>query len=213
MKIFAIVPVKGFERGKSRLSSMLEVEERVELCELLLDNTLSTLNKASAICEVVVVSSDKRAQRISKRHDARFLREHAELGVNKAVTIANDYCIGARAHATLVIPQDLPLLIADDIDRICSIVKEHEKCLAICPSLRYDGSNALLRKPPQLINTYYDNNSFVMHIKAAKEIRANLKIILSRRIMTDLDTIEDAQNLMKEPTMTKSVRYLRSKVK
>jgi 2-phospho-L-lactate/phosphoenolpyruvate guanylyltransferase len=213
LKIFAIVPVKGFERGKSRLSSMLEVEERVELCELLLDDTLSTLNKASSICEVVVVSSDKRAQGISKRYNARFLREYTELGVNKAITIADDYCNAAHAHATLVIPQDLPLLIADDIDRICSIAEENEKCLAICPSLRYDGSNALLRKPPQLINTYYDSNSFVMHIKAAKEIRANLKIILSRRIMTDLDTIEDAKNLMNEPTMTKSVRYLRSKVK
>jgi 2-phospho-L-lactate guanylyltransferase len=213
LKIFAIVPVKRFERGKSRLSSMLDVEERVELCELLLDDTLGTLNKAYAIAEVVVVSSDKRAQGISKRHDARFLKEYTEMGVNKAITIADDYCIGACANATIVIPQDLPLLKADDIDRICSIAEEHDKCLAICPSIRYDGSNALLRKPPQLIKTYYDNNSFDMHIKAAKEIRANLKIILSRRIMTDLDTIEDAQNLMKEPTMTKSVSYLRSKVK
>jgi len=213
LKISVIVPVKRFERGKSRLASMLDVVERVKLCGLLLDDTLSTINKASSISEVIVVSSDKRAEGISKRHGAIFLKEYVERGVNKAVSIADNYCNAAGANATIVIPQDLPLLTPADIDMICNTAEEYEKCLAICPSLRYDGSNALLRRPSKLIKTYYDNNSFDTHIKAAKEIRANLKIILSRRIMTDLDTIEDAENLMKEPTMTKSIIYLRSKVK
>jgi 2-phospho-L-lactate guanylyltransferase len=213
LKISAIVPVKRFERGKSRLASMLDVVERVKLCGLLLDDTLSTINKAASISEVIVVSSDKRAEGISKTHGAVFLKEYVDRGVNKAVSIADNYCNAAGANATIVIPQDLPLLTPADIDMICNTAEEYEKCLAICPSLRYDGSNALLRRPSNLIKTYYDNNSFDMHIKAAKKIRANLKIILSRRIMTDLDTIEDAENLMKEPTMTKSIIYLRSKVK
>ena len=213
MKIFAIVPVKSFERGKSILASMLDVVKRVKLCELLLDDTLTTLHNAYAISEVIVVSSDRRAHGISYKHGARFLKENEGRGVNKAIAIADSYCNEAGADATIVIPQDLPLLVPYDINMICESAKGYDKYMAICPSLRYDGSNALLRRPSKLIKTYYDNNSFDMHIKAAKEIRANLKIILSRRIMTDLDTIEDAENLMKEPTMTKSIIYLRSKVK
>jgi 2-phospho-L-lactate/phosphoenolpyruvate guanylyltransferase len=213
LKIFAIVPVKRFERGKSRLASMLDVVKRVKLCELLLDDTLITLHKAYVISEVIVISSDSRARRISDKHGARFLKENEEGGVNKAVAIADNYCNKAGADATIVIPQDLPLLAPCDINMICESGKGYNKYVAICPSLRYDGSNALLRRPCMLIGTYYDNNSFDMHVKAAKEIGANLKIILSRRIMTDLDTIEDAENLMNEPTTARSVLYLRSQVK
>jgi 2-phospho-L-lactate/phosphoenolpyruvate guanylyltransferase len=213
LKIFAIVPVKSFERGKSRLASMLDIVKRVKLCELLLDDTLTTLHNAYAISEVIVVSSDKRARGISDKHGARFLKENEETGVNEAIGIADSYCNEAGADATIVIPQDLPLLVPYDINMICESAKGYDKYMAICPSLRYDGSNALLRRPCMLIETYYDNNSFDTHVKAAKEIGANLKIILSRRIMTDLDTIEDAENLMNEPTMARSVLYLRSQMK
>jgi 2-phospho-L-lactate guanylyltransferase len=205
LKIFAIVPVKSFERGKSRLASMLDVVKRVKLCELLLDDTLTTLHNAYAISEVVVVSSDRRAHLISDKHGARFLKEYEEGGVNKAIAIADSYCSNAGADATMVIPQDLPLLVPYDINMICESAIGYDKYMAICPSLRYDGS--------MLIETYYDNNSFDMHVKAAKEIGASIKIILSRRIMTDLDTVKDAENLMNEQTMAKSVLYLRSQVK
>jgi hypothetical protein len=51
-----------------------------------------------------------------------------------------------------------------------------------------------------------------MHTNAAKKIGAKIKIILSRRMMLDLDTLEDAQNLAKEPRTCKPLVYLRSKL-
>ncbi|HET7344654.1 MAG TPA: NTP transferase domain-containing protein, partial [Nitrososphaeraceae archaeon] len=155
MKIFAIVPVKRFENGKSRLAKVLSSADRIKLCELLLYDTLNTLKKASMISEVIVVSSDIRAWKIAKRYDVKFLKENTDSGVNGAVAFADDYCSEARATATIVIPQDLPLLLPEDIDRICESAREYEKCLVICPSLRYDGSNALLRKPSMLLQTHY----------------------------------------------------------
>ena len=212
LKIFAIVPVKRFENGKSRLAPLLSTVERVKLCELLLDETLYTLKKTCAISEVIVVSSDKRAEKIAKVYGASFLIEYKEGGVNTAVAIADNYCKRADVDASIVIPQDLPLMTSRDIDIICKSSEEYEKCMIICPSLRYDGSNALLRKPSLLIKTYYDNNSFGMHITAAKEIGAILKIIHLARIMIDLDTIDDARNLTKESTMSQSILYLRNKL-
>jgi 2-phospho-L-lactate guanylyltransferase len=212
LRVFAIVPVKSFERAKSRLASILEVAERAKLSELLLEDTLTGLNKSSSISEVVVVSSDRRAQEISNRHSAIFLREHEDCGVNRAIAFADSYCNKAQVDATIVIPQDLPLLRPIDIDMLCTSVEEHESCLVICPSMRYDGSNFLLRRPPMLVKTWYDNNSFYNHIKEAKEKGAELKIILSPRIMTDLDTVEDAQNLIEGVAMTESILYLKMKL-
>ena len=54
-----------------------------------------------------------------------------------------------------------------------------------------DGTNLLLRKPNSIINTYYDNNSFYNHIKAATNSNNTIKIFTFERLMIDLDTMED----------------------
>lgn len=212
MKIFAIVPAKQFEKGKSRLASLLDIRDRVKLGGLLLDSTLCTLEKATAISNTIVVSSDVRAKTIAKIHGAIFLEEGKDIGVNNAVTLANDYCIQAGAEATIVVPQDLPLALSKDIDTICNAAKNWHNCLIICPSARCDGSNALLRRPPNLIDSYYDNNSFNKHINAAKKAGAKIKIILSHRMMQDLDTVDDAQYLTQKAPKCKPLVYLRSKI-
>jgi 2-phospho-L-lactate/phosphoenolpyruvate guanylyltransferase len=216
--VFAIVPVKNFESGKSRLASLLTVEERVKLSELFLDYTLNTLTNTSAISNVVVVSSDKRAEGIAKIHNVKFLQEKKNQGVNAAVALADVYISEYAVDATIVIPQDLPLLLPEDIERICTSAQEHEKCLVICPSLRFDGSNALLRRPPLLITTNYDNDSYNVHIKKAKASDAIIKIIKTKRIMTDIDTVEDVINLIKinsrnKDNINKAVGFLTSKIK
>jgi 2-phospho-L-lactate guanylyltransferase len=212
LKIFAIVPAKKFEKGKSRLASLLDISDRVKLGALLLDSTLHTLKKANAISNTIVVSSDIRAKTIAQIRGAIFLDEGKDTGVNNAVTLANDYCIQVGADATIVVPQDLPLALSQDIDNICNAAKKWNKCLIICPSARYDGSNALLRRPPKLIESYYDNNSFDKHIYAARRAGAKIRIILSRRMMRDLDTVEDAQYLIQKPPTCKPLVYLRSKI-
>ena len=206
------MPAKQFEKGKSRLASLLDIGDRVKLGELLLDSTLHTLENATALYSTVVISTDVRAKRIAKMHGAIFVDEGKQIGVNNAVNLANDYCARAGAVATVVVPQDLPLALSEDIDMICNSAKEYDRCLIICPSSRYDGSNVLLRRPPKLIDSHYDNNSFNMHVNAAKKIGAKIKIILSQRMMLDLDTLEDAQYLVKEPRTCKPLVYLRSKL-
>jgi 2-phospho-L-lactate guanylyltransferase len=164
------------------------------------------------------VSSDKRAEAIAKIYDAKFLQEKKDQGVNAAVALADVYISEYDVDATIVIPQDLPLLLAEDIEHMCTSALEHEKCLVICPSLRFDGSNALLRRPPLLITTNYDNDSYNIHIKKAKASNATVKIIKTKRIMTDIDTVEDVINLIKiysinKGSINKAVVFLKSKTK
>jgi 2-phospho-L-lactate guanylyltransferase len=212
LKTFAIVPAKQFEKGKSRLAPLLDICDRIKLGELLLDSTLHTLENATALYSTVVISTDLRAKKIAKMHGAVFVDEGKPIGVNNAVNMANDYCVRSGAVATVVVPHDLPLALSEDIDMICNAAKDYDRCLIICPSAKYDGSNVLLRRPPKLIDSHYDNNSFNMHIDAAKKIGAKIKIILSQRMMRDLDTLEDAQYLAKEPRTCKPLVFLRSKL-
>jgi 2-phospho-L-lactate/phosphoenolpyruvate guanylyltransferase len=213
MKIFALVPVKRFESSKSRLSSVLNVVERKELSKLLLINTLSVLTGASAVSEIVIVSSDEVAMEIASRNGAKVLRESKDGGVNAAIARADDYSFENGAEATLVIPQDLPLLVAEDVNMICRKAESPDKCLVVCPSLRYDGSNALLRKPSRLLKTSYDEDSFNAHISAATKVGIPIKVFLSKSILLDLDTIEDIKILMNQGITNLPLDYLKSKLK
>ena len=217
MKIFALVPVKRFESSKSRLSSVLNVIERTELSQLLLTNTLSVLTEASTVSEIVIVSSDEGAMEIARKNGAEVLRESEDHGVNAAIARADDYSIENGAEATVVIPQDLPLLVAADVNMICRKAESPDRCLVVCPSIRYDGSNALLRKPSRLLKTSYDQDSFNAHIRAATKSGIPIKVFLSKRIMLDLDTTEDLKILMHRQERWEITNlpldYLKSKLK
>lgn len=213
LKIVAIVPVKNFERGKSRLASLLTVKERIKLSELFLDNTLNTLTKTPVISQSVIISSDKRAEEIVKKYDAIFLGEKKDKGVNAAVALADTHISEYAVDASIVIPQDLPLLLPEDIECICTAAEKNERCLVICPSLRFDGSNALLRRPPLLLKTNYDNDSYNIHIKNAEASNACVKSIHIKRIMIDIDTIEDIIKLTEFSSTNKVVAFLKSKIK
>jgi 2-phospho-L-lactate/phosphoenolpyruvate guanylyltransferase len=213
LKIVAIVPVKNFERGKSRLASLLTVKERIKLSELFLDNTLNTLTKTPVISQSVIISSDKRAEEIVKKYDAIFLGEKKDKGVNAAVALADTHISEYAVDASIVIPQDLPLLLPEDIECICTAAEKNERCLVVCPSLRFDGSNALLRRPPLLLKTNYDNDSYNIHIKNAEASNACVKSIHIKRIMIDIDTIEDIIKLTEFSSTNKVVAFLKSKIK
>ena len=189
---------------------MLSADERIELASLMLDDTLATLRVMGL--QILVVSGDRRAKQIADSHGARFIHEEKDSGVNSAVALADRHCIDVGAGASVVVPQDLPLLNAGDINHMIASAKE-ERCIAICPSLRYDGTNVLLRRPPDIIKTYYDNNSYEMHIKSAADAGVSAHVIKLERLMFDIDTPEDVTHLarMENVTAKSTASFLKSR--
>ena len=214
MKTFAIVPVKRFENAKTRLSSMLDTEDRIRLSYLMLEDTLQILSVAPPLTQVIIVSADKRADEIATKHGAKFLPEEKEKGVNSAVALADGYCIEKEAaDATIVIPHDLPLLDTIVISKACELAEKESTCIVICPSVRYDGTNMLLRKPPSVIGTFYETDSYNMHVRTAIKLGIPVKPLLSKSLMYDIDTPEDALQLIKEENVAaKSLEFIKSKL-
>jgi 2-phospho-L-lactate guanylyltransferase len=215
MKTFAIVPVKRFENAKTRLSSMLDTEDRIRLSSLMLEDTLQILSVAPSLTQVIIVSADKRADEIATKHGAKFLPEEKENGVNSAVALADGYCMEKEAaDASMVIPHDLPLLDTIVISKACELAEKESTCIVICPSVRYDGTNMLLRKPPSVIGTFYETDSYNMHVRTAIKLGIPVKPLLSKSLMYDIDTPEDALHLIKEENVAaaKSLEFIKSKL-
>jgi 2-phospho-L-lactate/phosphoenolpyruvate guanylyltransferase len=197
LKIFAIVPVKRFDRAKSRLGMLLNKHERMQLSTLLLKRTVRILESSTSVKKIVLVSSDVCAEKVARTCGAVFLKEKIQCGVNSAVDTADKFCAAAGADATIVLPVDLPLLLPDDIDIVCNAALAENPCIILCPSYKFDGSNILLRKPCNIIKTSYDANSYLMHV--LEGIRSDIKtrVLFNSRLMIDIDTVQDITEFLK----------------
>jgi 2-phospho-L-lactate guanylyltransferase len=194
MKIAAVIPMKSLHSAKSRLSNILTAQQRKNLAMYLLDATIKELKKSNFITEIIIVSNDKAVQKYTCINDIKFIKDSDE-GVNPAVILADKYCIDNGINANIVIPQDLPFISAKEIDEICTISNKYHKCIIICPSKRLDGTNVLFRKPPDVIKTHYDNNSYMNHLIEAYKFKIPIESLDIVKLRFDLDTKEDLLEL------------------
>lgn len=194
MKIAAVIPMKSLHSAKSRLSNILTAQQRKNLAMYLLDATIKELKKSNFISEIIIVSNDKAVKNYSCLNNLKFMRDSDE-GVNKAVILADNYCIDNGINANIVIPPDLPFISAKEIDEICTISNKYHKCIIICPSKRFDGTNILFRKPPDVIKTHYDDNSYMNHLKEADKFKIPIETLDIVKLRFDLDTKEDLLEL------------------
>ena len=190
-KIAAVIPMKNLHFAKSRLSTILTLQQRKNLIFFLLDITTKALKESRLITEIIVVSSDKTIENFSFENRLKFIKEDSDSGVNNAVILADRYCIDNDIGANIVIPHDLPFISAKEIDQICTISEKYPKCIIICPSKRFDGTNILFRKPPNVIKTFYDDNSYMNHLKEAQKHNIPIESLELDNLMFDIDTRED----------------------
>ena len=188
--------MKSFGNAKSRLGTVLDTHERTQLSAFLVERTIRILKKSSNIDKIILVSSDRRVEKVASRYGAIFLREDSDSGVNSAVNKADEFCIASGAEATLVLPIDLPLMIPEDIDIICKSALSDSHCMVLCPSYKFDGSNVLLRKPCDIIGTSYDANSYPMHVLAGIRKNIKIRVLFLNRLMIDIDTFQDIKKML-----------------
>ena len=188
MKIAAIIPVKTFSKAKTRLS--LPQKTKDELCKLMFEEVLKTIVD-SDIGTIVVVTKDKDAIEIGKSYDVIQISDDNETGVNNAVSLADKYLGKNGFDASIVFPQDIPFMQREDIDYL--LKGSSENSVLVVPSRRFDGTNALLRSPVNIMETHYDEDSYKIHLQTGRIHTRKTLLVLMRRIMMDVDNNEDLE--------------------
>ncbi|HET6517965.1 MAG TPA: 2-phospho-L-lactate guanylyltransferase [Nitrosopumilaceae archaeon] len=187
MKTSAIIPVKTFSNAKTRLD--VDEEKKIILCKLMFEEVLKTLSASNVIDKIIVVSKDDEALKISKQFNTISLADD-ETGVNAAVAIADDYVKKNDFDISLVFPQDIPFIKTQDIDFLLQF-QTPPKFSLIVPSRRFDGTNALVRMPVDLMKTHYDEDSYKIHLTTGKSLTSHTSLVFVRRIMMDVDNLDD----------------------
>ncbi|HWY35231.1 MAG TPA: 2-phospho-L-lactate guanylyltransferase [Nitrosopumilaceae archaeon] len=203
----AIVPVKTFSKAKTRLN--LSYEKTEDLCKMMLEEVLQTISQSDVIEKITVVSKDESAFKIGKKFDVVEIYDEKEQGVNNAVAMADKYFLDEGFGATIVFPQDVPLMQTEDIRTLYDF-QMIDKCVLVVPSRRFDGTNALFRSPVDVMETHYDEDSYKIHLTTANNKSAKSALVLIRRIMLDVDEPEDLQTILKysKPSISKMLEDL-----
>src|SRR5574339_49833 len=181
LQIASIIPVKTFSKAKSRLG--LSQEKTEQLCKIMLDEVLSSISQ-SQINQTVIISRDESAFEIAKKYNAIQIFEEKENGVNAAVALSEKYLKENGFDASVVFPQDIPLIRPQDIDELLKFRKNNPS-LIVVPSRKFDGTNALLRSPIDVMETHYDEDSYKIHLTTAKSRNIPTSFVLISRIMWD----------------------------
>ena len=208
MKTAAIIPVKTFSKAKTRLG--LSSEKTEKICEIMLEEILHTLTISPLIDKIIIVTKDPRALEISKKFDVIPITDTEESGVNNAVSLADDYLIKNKFDASIVFPQDIPYMKTQDIEFVLKF-KADTNFVIVVPSRRFDGTNALVRMPVDLMKTHYDEDSYKIHMSTAKEITRDVSLVFAKRIMWDVDNLEDLQFLLdqnEKPEIAKKIQSI-----
>ena len=195
MKIAAIIPVKTFSNAKTRL--LLPPNKIEELCKIMLEEILQTLSISPKIEEIILVTKEEKAIEIGKKFKVTTIIDEKEESVNQAVSLADEYLLENNFNASIVFPQDIPFIKTQDIDFILKH-QLHPNFVIIVPSRKFDGTNALVRMPINLMETHYDNDSYRNHMITAKEHTLNVAMVFVKRIMLDVDSKEDLKFLLEQ---------------
>lgn len=186
MKLAAIIPVKAFAEGKSRLAEILDDRERAALNTGFLDRTLDLVAAFPGISSTFVVSADDHALEAAEARGAVALRETGS-GLNAAIAQAVATARLGGAKAVLVIPTDLPLATVEDLLDLTA----SPRGLAIAPDRRGVGTNALCLVPTEGFAFRFGEDSFTAHVDEAHRAGLATQIHHGTRLGFDIDTPDD----------------------
>ncbi len=195
MKIAAIVPVKTFSLAKTRLN--LSPQQKEDLCKIILEEILHVLSISPQIEKTVIVTREEKAMELGKKYNAIIISDKEEKSVNNAVALADKYLLENKFDASIVFPQDIPFIKTQDIDFMLNY-KVPPNFAIVVPSRRFDGTNALVRMPTDLMATHYDEDSYKIHMNTAKEYTRNVALVFVKRIMWDVDNMDDLKFLLEQ---------------
>lgn len=188
MKTCAIIPIKLFSKAKTRLQ--LSTENTKILCQVLLEEVLETISQSSHIDKILLVSKEDEAFKIGKKFDCVEIFDETESGVNNAVMLADSWISTNSFTRSVIFPQDIPFMTTHDIDTLFNFCIP-ENSVILVPSRHFDGTNALIRTPSDIMTTRYDEGSYRSQFDSAVIKTSHYSLALIQRIMLDIDSRDD----------------------
>jgi 2-phospho-L-lactate guanylyltransferase len=202
-----LVPVKSLANAKQRLASVLDQPTRTELAQAMLFDVLEMLATWTNRPEVGIVTSDSFAIELARRFEFQVIPDNANRSETDAIEMATKVCESRNVDSTLVIPGDIPLINAFELDQILEAAPVEGSVLV--PAADGRGTNAAWRRPAGLFPLRFGNDSFRPHLAAARATQKHCVVLSLPGIALDIDSPSDLRQLAEASGETRAQRLAR----
>jgi len=195
MSRWGLIPIKGFDRGKSRLSEVLNPIERARLARDLFEHVVGVLRSSPAIDQIAVVSDSPEACEHARRLGVVALADADDSrGLSDVVDGALQDLERRGATSVLICMGDLPELTVQDI---ASVVRQlDDSDIVLVPDLLQRGTNVIAMKPATVLPSCLGHeDSLHRHHARARELGLRVSVQLSSGIAFDVDRPRDLERL------------------
>jgi 2-phospho-L-lactate guanylyltransferase len=202
-----LIPIKNLSSAKQRLASVLDQPSRTALAQAMLYDVLTTLHNWNNSPPVAVVTGDPYAIQLATNYRFAVIPDPDNPGETGAIEMATRICVERGTDSTLVIPADIPLMQAWELEAIVKQAPAEGSVLV--PAADGRGTNAVFRRPADLFPLRFGNDSFKPHLAAAQATGKPCLILNFAGIAVDVDNPEDLQRLMSLPGKTRAQQLAR----
>ena len=203
-----LVPIKNTASAKQRLASILDQQTRTELAQAMLTDVLVALHQWRDRPKVGIVTSDSYATSLANEFQFEVIPDPDNPGETGAIEMATQICVERGDESTLVIPADIPLVEAWELEEVLRHAPAEGSVLV--PAGDGRGTNAAFRRPANLFPLRFGNDSFKPHHAAAQATGKPCVVLNLAGIAVDVDNPPDLRQLLTLPGETRAQRLARS---
>jgi len=194
---YILIPVKDLSFAKMRLSPLLTQEERMRLVLAMIEMTFAASTKVQTIDRIAVVTNYLPAMALAGKYRMEVIEESSQTSESASIDYGSLEVKKRGATAVLRLPIDLPLMTASDIETVLNCDKG-TRSVVIVPSRDGTGTNAILRRPPDLIPSHFGPGSLAKHLAEIERVKSACTLLTLPRIALDIDRPDDLVVLIKE---------------
>ena len=202
-----LIPVKNSFVAKQRLAAVLDQPARTELAQAMLHDVVAAVAAWPRRPACALVTGDSFAVALARQYDFEIIHDATNPGETGAIEMATRLCVVRGSDSTLVLPADIPLIRASELEQILAHAPEEGSVLA--PAADGRGTNAAFRRPANLFPLRFGNDSFKPHLAAAQATGKPCIVLRLPSIAVDIDNPEDLQQLIALPGETRTQTLLR----
>ena len=192
--MWAIIPINEFSRSFTRLSLVLDLEQRMELAKNLSSRLIQILLAVDEVEKIVLFTCEKNWPGEMQHSKLVLRKDEDKKPLKQKIDSVADWAYGSGAKKMMYLSIDLPIVEKKDITQI---IDSHKHGLTLVQAKKDGGTNALIADLPRKINFQFGADSFRKHLEAAKLEKLKTNIQSTEGLSFDLDDHDDWEFLIK----------------
>jgi 2-phospho-L-lactate guanylyltransferase len=203
---WAVLPVKSFDRAKTRLRPVLTESQCASIARLMAIDMLKTLTAVAAVDRILLLGQGSDQAELAERFGCEYADDDPALDISRNLDQVYAGPAVATADRALYRPGDMPHVRPGDIQRLLAWARDG---ITICRAARDGGSNATVACPPRGMHFSLGSGSAARHASAAKAERTRVEIVDDPAFQRDVDVPQDLAWLCRIGINCTTVDYLR----